>query len=106
MLRMVSHPHRPLSGHIMCYLIRTYHVLPTPFNHAVDIPARREQAWHYTLIWDLAFAAKAPWRRFVRGAIGPPHPGCAPGEGLAFLLRPPLLPACFLGCTYTSDCRP
>src|SRR5580700_3653045 len=29
MLRMVSHPHRPLSGHIMCYLIRTYHVLPT-----------------------------------------------------------------------------
>src|ERR1700734_1977431 len=30
MLRMVSHPHRPQSGHIMCYLNRTYHVLPTP----------------------------------------------------------------------------
>src|ERR1035438_9190116 len=29
MLRMVSHPHRPQSGHIMCYLNRTYHVLPT-----------------------------------------------------------------------------
>jgi hypothetical protein len=49
-------------------------------KHAVDIPAGWE-AWHFTLIWNLAFAAKAPWRRFVRGAIGPPHPGCAPGEG-------------------------
>jgi len=29
MLRMVSHPRRPQSGHIMCYLNRTYHVLPT-----------------------------------------------------------------------------
>jgi len=29
MLRMVSYPHRPQSGHIMCYLNRTYHVLPT-----------------------------------------------------------------------------
>ena len=29
MLRMVSHPHRPQSGHITCYLNRTYHVLPT-----------------------------------------------------------------------------
>jgi hypothetical protein len=33
---MVSHPHRPLSGHIMCYLIRTYHVLPTELKKAVD----------------------------------------------------------------------
>jgi hypothetical protein len=30
MLRVVSHPHRPQSEHIMCYLNRTYHVLPTP----------------------------------------------------------------------------
>ena len=29
MLRMVSYPHRPQSGHFMCYLNRTYHVLPT-----------------------------------------------------------------------------
>jgi len=29
MLRMVSYPHRPQSGHITCYLNRTYHVLPT-----------------------------------------------------------------------------
>src|SRR5204863_10039449 len=29
MLLMVSHPHRPQSGHITCYLNRTYHVLPT-----------------------------------------------------------------------------
>ena len=26
---MVSHPHRLQSGHITCYLNRTYHVLPT-----------------------------------------------------------------------------
>src|SRR6266571_2469232 len=29
MLGMVSYPRRPLSGHITCYLNRTYHVLPT-----------------------------------------------------------------------------
>src|SRR5579859_261337 len=29
MLRMVSYPRRPQSGHITCYLNRTYHVLPT-----------------------------------------------------------------------------
>ena len=32
MLRMVSYPHRPQSGHIMCYLNRTYHVLPTDID--------------------------------------------------------------------------
>jgi len=26
---MVSYPHRLQSGHITCYLNRTYHVLPT-----------------------------------------------------------------------------
>jgi hypothetical protein len=36
MLRMVSYPHRPLSGHIMCYLNRTYHVLPTRERPRVD----------------------------------------------------------------------
>jgi len=29
MLRMVSYPHRLKSGHITCYLNRTYHVLTT-----------------------------------------------------------------------------
>src|ERR1700690_1064822 len=29
MLRMISYPRRPQSGHITCYLNRTYHVLPT-----------------------------------------------------------------------------
>src|SRR5712692_6685202 len=29
MLRMVSYPHRPKSGHITCYLNRTYHVPTT-----------------------------------------------------------------------------
>src|ERR1035438_1834576 len=39
MLRMVSHPHRPQSGHIMCYLNRTYHVLPT--NSVLRVGAAR-----------------------------------------------------------------
>src|SRR5438552_14017798 len=43
MLRMVSYPHRPQSGHITCYLNRTYHVLPTrsaaaPFRKAPSVP--------------------------------------------------------------------
>jgi hypothetical protein len=33
---MVSYPHRPQSGHIMCYLNRTYHVLPTIVKKTVD----------------------------------------------------------------------
>gem|GEM_PF-3655319 len=36
MLRMVSYPHRPQSGHIMCYLNRTYHVLPTRVLRYID----------------------------------------------------------------------
>ena len=32
MLCMVSYPHRLKSGHIMCYLNRTYHV-PTTCEH-------------------------------------------------------------------------
>jgi hypothetical protein len=37
MLRMVPHPHRPLSGHITCYLYRTYHVLPTLPDALIDL---------------------------------------------------------------------
>ena len=33
---MVSYLHRPLSGHITCYLNRTYHVLTTDDYRAVD----------------------------------------------------------------------
>src|ERR1700733_12000013 len=36
MLRMVSYPHRPPSGHITCYLNRTYHVLPTLIRTPFD----------------------------------------------------------------------
>jgi len=36
MLRMVSYPHRPQSGHIVCYLNRTYHVLTTLLHIALD----------------------------------------------------------------------
>ena|GEM_PF-6893534 len=34
---MVSHPRRPQSGHITCYLNRTYHVLTTTVSRDVDI---------------------------------------------------------------------
>jgi hypothetical protein len=37
MLRMVSYPHRLQSGHIMCYLNRTYHVLPTIVMFILDM---------------------------------------------------------------------
>jgi hypothetical protein len=37
MLRMVSYPRRPQSGHITCYLNRTYHVLPTKFVETLDL---------------------------------------------------------------------
>src|ERR1700746_474489 len=37
MLAMVSYPRRPQSGHITCYLNRTYHVLPT----VISVGARR-----------------------------------------------------------------
>jgi hypothetical protein len=36
MFRMVSYPHRPQSGHFMCYLNWTYHVLPTPLRVRLD----------------------------------------------------------------------
>jgi hypothetical protein len=37
MLRMFSYPHRPKSGHITCYLNRTYHVLLTPINIPIAV---------------------------------------------------------------------
>ncbi len=36
MLRMVSYPHRLKSGHITCYLNRTYHVLTTVATAFLD----------------------------------------------------------------------
>src|SRR5258708_10341037 len=42
MLRMVSYPRRPKSGHITCYLNRTYHLLPTrPFGLVCAPPSLR-----------------------------------------------------------------
>ena len=50
MLRMVSHPHRPQSGHITCYLNRTYHVLPTmrtrrPWKNALSVLTFDSDSW-------------------------------------------------------------
>jgi hypothetical protein len=36
MLGMVAYSRRPQSGHIMCYLNRTYHVLPTRKRKKID----------------------------------------------------------------------
>jgi hypothetical protein len=36
MLRMVSYSRRPQSGHIVCYLNRTYHVLTTAKEKNLD----------------------------------------------------------------------
>jgi hypothetical protein len=36
MLRMVSYSRRPQSGHIVCYLNRTYHVLTTGVKIHID----------------------------------------------------------------------
>jgi hypothetical protein len=38
MLGMFSHPRRPQSGHLMCYLNRTYHVLPTQLGFTIAKP--------------------------------------------------------------------
>src|ERR1700751_4530479 len=40
MLAMVSYPRRPQSGHITCYLNRTFHVLPTDRRVPVDVKAK------------------------------------------------------------------
>src|SRR5262252_1149858 len=42
MLAMLSHPRRPQSGHLMCYLNRTYHVLPTPDFQSLDFPLNED----------------------------------------------------------------
>jgi len=51
MLRMVSYLRRPLSGHIMCYLNRTYRVLPTILLFTLDRLLSRvytpERFWLY-----------------------------------------------------------
>src|SRR5579872_4839818 len=48
MLCMVSHPRRPLSGHITCYLNRTYHVLPTA---SLPTLAKNARMGHPRLEW-------------------------------------------------------
>src|SRR5580658_908559 len=54
MLRMVSYPHRPKSGHITCYLNRTYHVLPT--EDSIRIDKRLKQRQNGEASWGLAYA--------------------------------------------------
>ena len=42
---MISYPRRPKSGHITCYLNRTYHVLPTASPLRVDRARRKVQTF-------------------------------------------------------------
>jgi len=60
MLRMVSHPHRPQSGHITCYLNRTYHVLPTSSN----FPVEKSQSSPYRTS-NIVRSGCAAWPEFV-----------------------------------------
>src|SRR5579864_2952745 len=41
MLRMVSYSRRPQSGHIVCYLNRTYHVLTTHVTSNLALHSKR-----------------------------------------------------------------
>jgi hypothetical protein len=41
MLTMVAYSHRPQSGHLTCYLDRTYHLLPTVLAEKLDPSVRR-----------------------------------------------------------------
>src|SRR5947208_13521746 len=82
MLRMVSYPHRPKSGHITCYLNRTYHVLTTAKAPAL---AKFSESWY----------SRRPrhWRDIARNgypAQPMPPPGSAAGpleELMRFSLR-------------------
>ena len=71
MLCMVSYPHRPQSGHITCYLNRTYHVLPTVARANIDKSAIRQA--NYRIRWELPLAsaccgqkAESPFRPYNR----------------------------------------
>ena len=56
MLAMVSYSRRPQSGHITCYLNRTYHVLLTPTEYWVDVIPAIKHAYP-----DFRFIAEAYW---------------------------------------------
>jgi len=47
-------------------------------KHAVNIPAGREQLWHFTLIWNLA--AKGPLAAIRPGRNWPPTPWLRSGR--------------------------
>src|SRR5438270_8974755 len=87
MLRMVSYPHRPQSGHIMCYLNRTYHVLPTSCSCRSCVPK---------VVFINSVTA-----RFTASGIalepGFPSMGCEPGTGLVL--------KALLGVSATSGLR-
>jgi glutaredoxin len=61
MLRQVSHPRGPQSGHITCYLDRTYHVLP---------------AWPHFILEDGGYAVKLPRMTQSREVVVYSRKGC------------------------------
>ena len=60
---MVSHPHRPQSGHITCDLNRTYHVLPTTSRFPLDF-----------CFSEVHTSAESPLRRAVSSRSEAQHP--------------------------------
>src|SRR5215472_16206876 len=74
MLDMLSHPRRPLSGHLMCYLNRTYHVLPTPrAEPACALPLLRLVGARSSAS-GLPAEDHRPRLRCVAGAVHPTRP--------------------------------
>src|ERR1035437_4210896 len=61
MLRIFSYPHRLKSGHLTCYLNRTYHVLTT--SRQVPVEKRRRSPYGTDICW----RAWCCWARSRRG---------------------------------------
>src|SRR5580765_7486477 len=75
MLRMVSYPHRPQSGHIMCYLNRTYHVLPTILRPVLDESGKPPAVWSLYLSCDSVATSRLS-SESGRGAVGTMRSHC------------------------------
>jgi hypothetical protein len=88
MLRMVSYSRRPQSGHIVCYLNRTYHVLTT----GEDASLGRAADFCY------AFGALPPWEFQITLKL--PNTTVKENAMLRFMIRPSCLIAALLVASF------
>jgi hypothetical protein len=71
---MVSYPRRPQSGHIICYLNRTYHVLPTVSQFPLDRACRFSLTFHdYSRVLNLSRSLRT-FSCCLRGTPMEPNP--------------------------------